>query len=449
MKKDLRTVMKMNKILDYKNSVLARLKAQKEHRRVRVLHHNSIMRNYLKIAIIGSLTFANSVKISSSSARTTSSNRQEQVQKEIEAFSLEKAKKNILDNGRFFVNPEDESLVYLTNEQCKEQNIGAESSVFDICTARENGLFADSSDELRQKAYTNTKGLFYGPFQYTDTNLKNAILWALCQENDKELQDFVHKMMPKQINEDEPSLVAFRESYKKAQEKMKNGISSNKALNAVYSYMSETRNNLLKSMDLYNTTNQSLDNIFQNAANQTDFSVIKRFFDDSCIEMYMGLSCSQQNREKLSPNAASAYIMAQIHRNSKANLDAALCNDVQALINEHGVVGNVRSGITRMNTANKNIFKNITIQGKEQKLLDLNYYEGYTKLCHPDQLQNLSQKHDELATSLAHNQTNQENILNNFSYEYVSKHLMQSTNTKLPLQFELASLNQTRNGRDG
>ncbi len=449
MKKDLRMVMKMNKILDYKNRVLARLRAQKKQKKLKILRRNSIMQTYLKIAILGALTFGNPAKVSTSSASNKSNDNQEQIFKKMETFSLEKAKKNILENGRFFVNPENQEVLYLTNEQCKQQNIGAESTIFDICTARENGLYADSPSEERYNAYTNTKGAFYGPFQYTDANLKNALIWALCQENDQGLQDFARKMMPTPIDENNPALKAFRESYKIAQEKMKSGVSSQKALNAVYSYMSNTRNNLLKSMGLYKTTNESLDKIFQNAAKQTDFSVIKRFFDDSCIEMYMGLTSSQQNREKLSPLAASAYIMAQIHRNSKSNLGAALRNDVQSLINEHGTLGNIKSGITRMNTANKNIFKNITLDGKEHKLLDLSYYEGYTKLCHPEQLKNLLQKHDELATNLAHSQVKRDNILNNFSLDYVSKNLIQRDITKAPAHLQLTRANHNRGGREG
>ena len=442
MNNNVRMVNKMNKILEYKNKVLDKLRARNnkqpqeagKQRRVKKLHKDT--RGVLKALALSAILMGNPVNVS---ARGNS----DQDKRIVMGFDNTMAKDMLAQlelNGRFFMS-KDGSPIYLTNEECKEQGIGAEASIFDICTARENGLYADSSQEKIVKAYTNTKGLFYGPFQYTDTNLKNAVLWALCQENDKELQDFVHKMMPKQISEKEPALVAFRESYKKAQEKMKNGVSSTRALNAVYSYMADVRNNLLKSMGLYNTTNESLDKIFQNAASKTDFSVIKRFFDNSCIEMYMGLTCSQQNREKLSPHAAAGIIMANVHGKSKFNLDAALRGDVQALINVHGVVGNVKSGITRMNKANENIIK--IVNGEEA--FDLEYYREYLKLCHPDRIEDMKQKVEDYAFSLSRQNFGQI-LMKTIDAQYLKN--LENNKVKIPFRLEVSQNSENANVRN-
>ena len=429
MKKDLRTVMKMNKILDYKNRVLARLKARKEHRKVKVLRRNNQMKTYLKIAVLATLGLGNPVKVASSATNSFSTSK---VQTPLDKTKqeLEKAKKSILDNGRIFINPKNEELIYLTHEQCKEQKIGAESSIFDVCTARENTLYADSSDEDRYRAYTNTEGLFYGPFQYSDVYLKNAVLWALCQENDPELQNFARKMMPKSIHEDEPTLTAFRKSYKKAQEKMKTGAVSTTTLNNVFGYQEPIRNNLLKTMGLYEPTGKSLDKIFSNAVNQTDFSVIKRFFDESCLQVYIPINLSKEKLAKIPHDAIAEYLMGQIHRNSKENFNLAAQNQADSLITIHGTLkipdGRInKSGIKRMRKARRDTYKEVQINGKRlKKLLDLSYYKGYTKLCHTNQYKDLLQKEDELVTNLAQKQIEEKNKSNTIDFCFAYVHYM-------------------------
>lgn len=400
MSRKVHKVMVMNKILKKKIAYFKKiLHAQKNKnpRKVKVLHHNPIIKSsYLKALFLAGSMLVIPQNFSQSFSKTIRNEKNMQPTTHLNKISLEKAKEDIFKKGRFFINPNTKKFFYLTHAQCQELGIGAPSDITSICKARENGIYDDSSLEEIQKAYTNSKGAFYGPFQYTDINLKNAVLWAICQEKDPELIAFAKKMMPTPIRDSSENLKKFRESYQKAQDKMANGVSSTRALNEIYSFLSPLRKELLREMGLNNLSNSALDQQFDKATSSTDFATVKKFFDFSCCEMYMGLSSSQDNRYQLSPVASATFLMAQIHGNSKSNFTKALSNDIHGLINEHGIVNGSKTGIARMNKALGNIEK--TVEG--QKVLDLKFYEGYLKLCRPNELANLDKECNRFAMNL-------------------------------------------------
>lgn len=302
--------------------------------------------------------------------------------------------------GRFFVsvsNPLD--VIYLTNEQISEKGINPAAEVFDLSLARENNVTFSSGFERFQTAYTNTKGSYFGPFQYSDEHMKSMVLWALCQK-DKDCQTFARLCIASAMNlsrrdssaeakliasyeqahddvvagktsiietltidgkpllKSNDALIKFMDAYAETIQKIDNGENSKTAFNTLFAVKGSVRNNALRAISLQTFT----DPILRYAGQKMKFSQIKYVFQKNAGERYFPMTVNLKDLKNVSPTALPALFMARIHGNYSDDLTYALNNHPEGSIDKHSASKDPRAkkrAKTAMTKAQSNIIKEI------------------------------------------------------------------------------------------
>lgn len=238
----------------------------------------------------------------------------------------------MMQSGRFFVNAENDSVIYRSNHYLDSLNIGPASHIGDISQARENALPCNADPEELKKAYANTKGSFMGAYQFNAENVKSLILYGLVQDESEAVRQLCQSALKDGITLEHASLLDFKKQYQKSLEEIDSGVSSKKALNETFCSLgsNKIRNralNLLKGQD-----RQSLKSIFKDMA-ETDFEAFRQLQDNYVTKIYLPLAVNQKDRRAVDIKAYAAFVAAEIHGHKSSNVSLGKAGNSLTLIN--------------------------------------------------------------------------------------------------------------------
>lgn len=260
---------------------------------------------------------------------------------------------NMMQNGRFFVNAENDSVIYRTNHFADSLDIGVPAHIGSISQARENGIPFNADQEALQKAYGNTKGSFMGAYQFNAENVKSLILYGLVQEESETVRRLCQSTLKEGITPDHPALSAFKNQYRQSLEDIENGISSKKALNETFCSLgsNKIRNRALKL--LKGQDRASLKRFVKSMA-ETDFEAFRQLQDDYVTKVYLPLAVNGKDRQGINLKAYAAFLAAEIHGHKSSNIANAKEGRALVLINNEA-----NSNKKMMLMAQNNIVKDL------------------------------------------------------------------------------------------
>lgn len=269
-------------------------------------------------------------------------------------------------NGRFLVNAENDSVIYLTNAQADSLNIGPVANVRDVSLARETGVPIGADKQCLKQAYgcTDNSDGYTCAYQFDAVNFKNLILFGLVQEESPQIRELCKSALRKGITLDHKNLQNFKSAFLNSRERIADGMSSCRALNEVFSMVAGNKKRMAALGLLNFSTTAQIKNLVKkmNAANPEAF---KELQDRYVLEVYIPLWVSQKDRLEIAPEAFAALIGAEIHGHKSSNIKFAKEGNAAQLIRQEGNTSLMRS-------AGSNVIKNT---GDNHRWLDLEYLE--------------------------------------------------------------------------
>ncbi len=301
-------------------------------------------------------------------------------------------------NGRFFVNPETEKVYYLTNEECAMQDVPLRARVEDTARQRESGIGESSGAKEKHRAYRQHES-FFGIYQYNMQSFKNAIIWAVNQND--EVREFALDLMPSKPAMDNPVLADCQSKYRESLDRIASGEQRKVVWNDYYSCFSKARKTWLKTFGLDKIERQELGKIYERIFDQYEkagkMSVIERFWEGSLREMYFPLCVNESELKGLSAYTLAPVISAVVHLPASASrsLDEARRGNVESIINEHGTVDGRDAGASRMWKAQRSYKpKTIKFGDEEVSVVSLEQHRSYLEFCRPDKVAEFDHKLD-------------------------------------------------------
>ena len=232
----------------------------------------------------------------------------------------------------------DSAIIYSDEKVC--------SSIYSVSLARENGVFPDAGDERLHRAYSNTKGTYYGAFQYSPEHLKSMVMWGIVQDKYPEVSEFCKSFLKKGVSENHPAILRFKEKEAKRVQKIQNGESSYKSTNAVYHVVRNKDRSAFANLLICN------DKTFAHNCKKVNVDVLKNWQNTYLMDVYMPLSTNYNILRQTHPKNVSAVICSLVHIPNDPRRIVCLHKKPETA---HDILVKQEGGTKQMNAAQKNI----------------------------------------------------------------------------------------------
>ena len=171
------------------------------------------------------------------------------------------------------------------------------------------GATSEKQEKILTAAYRNTKGSFYGAYQYNKKNVESMILWGLVQDKHPEVKEMCKGFLNEDADMDAPELQAFKEKFDAAQQNIEAGGNLKAELGKVFAIdtTNKERTNALKCIKTVNDDN------FKAVCDPTPLKTLQAWQENYLYDIYISLSANREHLQNVDPTVYAWMLASTVH----------------------------------------------------------------------------------------------------------------------------------------